>query len=58
MFSLWFTQFLFPPIRIEVTAAYLVLTAIWLAYYRNQITIFGQFKKTIVEHVLPSKIRQ
>jgi len=52
LFSFWFAQFLFPQIRIEVTVAYLVLTAIWLAYYRSQITIFGQFKKNITEHVL------
>jgi len=58
LFSLWFAQFLFPPIRIEITAAYLALTAIWLIYYRNQITIFGQFKKSMIEHVLPSKTRQ
>jgi len=56
LFSFWFAQFLFPQIRIEVTVAYLVLTVIWLAYYRNQITIFGQFKRNMVEHVLPSRM--
>jgi len=55
LFSLWLAQFLFPQIRIEVTAVYLVLTAIWLIYFRKQITIFGQFKKNMVEHVLPRK---
>jgi len=58
LFSLWFAQFLFPPIRIEVTVAYLTLTAIWLFYYRNQVTIFGQFRRTMIEHVLPSKKRR
>jgi len=57
LFSLWFAQFLLPAIRIGVTAAYLILAAIWLIYYRKQITIFGQFKKSLTEHVLPSKIR-
>lgn len=57
LFSLWFTQFLFPPIRIEITAVYLVLTAIWLAYYRNQVTIFSQFRKSMIKHVLPQRIR-
>jgi hypothetical protein len=56
LFSLWLAQFLFPQIRIEVTAVYLVLTAIWLIYFRKQITIFGQFKKNMVEHVLPRKV--
>ena len=56
LFSFWFAQFLFPQIRIEVAIAYLVLTVIWLAYYRNQITIFGQFKRNMVEHVLPSRM--
>ena len=58
LFSFWLAQLLFPPIRIEVTAAYLVLTAIWLAYYRKQITVFGQFKRSMIEHVLPSKMRE
>ena len=57
LFSFWFAQFLFPQIRIEVTVAYLALTAIWLAYYRKQITIFGQFKKNMIEHFLPSRTR-
>jgi cation:H+ antiporter len=58
LFSLWFAQFLVPAIRIEITVAYLVLTAIWLAYYKNQVMIFGQFKKIMIEHVLSSKVRQ
>jgi len=57
LFSFWLAQFLLPQIRIEVTAAYLVLTAIWLAYYRNKITIFGEFKKNMIEHVLPTRTR-
>jgi cation:H+ antiporter len=57
LFSFWLAQFLLPQIRIEVTVAYLVLTAISLAYYRNKITIFGQFKKNMIEHVLPTRTR-
>jgi cation:H+ antiporter len=57
LFSFWLAQFLLPQIRIEVTVAYLVLTAIWLAYYRNKITIFGEFKKNMIEHVLPTRTR-
>jgi len=52
LFSFWFAQFLFPQIRIEVTIAYLVLAVIWLVYYRKQVTIFHQFKKAMIEHVL------
>ncbi len=57
LFSLWFLQFLFPAIRIEVTAAYILLTAMWLVYYRNQVSIFRQFKKSMLEHVLPARTR-
>ena len=57
LFSFWLAQLLLPQIRIEVTVTYLVLTAIWLAYYRNKIVIFGQFKKNMIEHVLPRRTR-
>jgi len=57
LFSFWFAQFLLPAIRVEVTLAYLILTAVWLIHYRNQIIIFGQFKRSMTEHVLPSKMR-
>lgn len=55
LFMLWFAQFMLPAIRMEVTAAYLVLTVTWLIYYRNQIVIFGQFKRSMVEHVFPQR---
>lgn len=47
LFSFWLGQFLFPPVRIEITAAYLVLTIVWLIYYRHQVRVFGQFKKAV-----------
>jgi len=50
LFSFWLAQFLLPQIRIEVTVAYMALAAIWLAYYRSQITMFGQFKSIVMTH--------
>jgi cation:H+ antiporter len=55
LFTLWMAQFLLPAIRIEVTTVYLALTVIWLIYYRKQITIFGHFKRSMVEHVFPKR---
>lgn len=55
LFSLWFAQFAIPPIRIEVTYAYLILAAIWLVYYRKQFVMFPEFKKAMREYVFPKK---
>ena len=56
LFSLWLLQFLIPQVRIEVTAAYFVLTVIWLIYYRNQARILGQFKRIMIKNVLARNV--
>lgn len=46
LFSLWFIQFIYPPIRIEVTIAYLVLALIEFIYYRHEnIRLFQEFAR-------------
>ena len=36
LFTLWFIQFIYPPIRIEVTIIYIILALIEFLYYREE----------------------
>lgn len=46
LFGLWLIQFVYPPIRIEITVAYIVLALIEFIYYRHEnVKLFKEFAR-------------